>query len=125
MFSGSHIRTLLIAGVFCLSGCAAKQFAATPMTQPNDDTLSCPEIQQQMDANRATAQEFARKDKQVEQGNVAKNVGGVVPGLGLLLVASTDLSNEEQVKVRAMIDRNEQLTYLAKRKGCANDESDR
>jgi hypothetical protein len=93
------------------------------MTQSGDDTLSCPEIKQQMEANRATAEEFARKDKQVEQGNVAKNVGGVLPGVGLLLVASTDLSNEEQVKVRAMIDRNEQLTYLAKRKGCTDDTS--
>jgi hypothetical protein len=117
----SHIKSLLVGSALLLSSCAAKQFAATPMAQPGDAALSCPELKQQISANRATAEEFARKDKQVEQGNVAKNVGGIVPGVGLLLVASTDLSNEEQVKVRAMIDRNEQLTYLAKRKGCMDD----
>ena len=93
------------------------------MTQPGDDTLSCPEIKQQIAANDMAAGEFARQDKKVEQGNVAKNVGGVLPGIGLLLIASTDMSNEEQVKARAMIDRNEQLMYLAKRKGCTDDTS--
>jgi hypothetical protein len=36
----------------------------------------------------------------------------------LALVASTDLSNEEQVKARALADRIERLQYLAKQKGC-------
>jgi hypothetical protein len=88
------------------------------MTQAGDEGLDCAALQQQIAANNQAAAELLHKDKQVEQANVAKNVGGVIPGLGLLLVASTDLSNEEQIKARALIDRDEQLKYLAARKGC-------
>jgi len=90
------------------------------MTQEGDDTLACPEITRQIAANREAATAWLRKDNQVEQENIAKNVGGVIPVLGLLLVESTDLSNAEQVQARALIDRDEQLTYLAKRNGCNN-----
>jgi hypothetical protein len=101
-----------------LSGCAAKNFAAIPMTQPGDDALSCPEIKQQIDGNTAQEEVFLRKDKGVEQENVAKNVGGVLPGIGLVLIGSTNLSNEEQVEARSLVDRNERLSYLSKSREC-------
>lgn len=101
-----------------LCGCAARTFKAVPMAQPGDEQLTCPEIQKQIADNTKAAADFMRKDKKVENDNVAKNVGGVIPGLGIFLVASTDLSNEEQVQGRAILDRNERLTYLAKQKGC-------
>jgi hypothetical protein len=37
-----------------------------------------------------------------------------------LLVLSTDLSNQEQIMARALIDRDEQLRFLAKRKQCTS-----
>ena len=37
---------------------------------------------------------------------------------GILVAATTDLSNQDQVKARALADRNERLAYLAKQKGC-------
>lgn len=88
------------------------------MSQPGDENIDCPELKQQIADNRAAAAKYVRKDKQVENGNTAKTLGGAIPGLGILLVASMDLSNEEQVKARALIDRDERLTSLAKRKGC-------
>jgi hypothetical protein len=88
------------------------------MAQPGDEDLSCSSLTREIAANRGAATDFLRKDKQVENENIAKNVGGVIPGLGLLLIASTDLSNEEQIKARALIDRDERLNYLAKQKGC-------
>jgi len=88
------------------------------MVQSGDEQLCCPELQREMADNRAGIDRLLQKDKQVEQENVAKGVGGALPGVGLLLVGSTDLSNEEQVKARALGDRNERLSYLAKQKGC-------
>ena len=113
-------RRLCCAVICCalLWGCAAKTVTPVSMVQPGDDQLTCAELDKQIADNLKAAEDFMRKDKQTENANVAKNVGGVIPGLGLLLIASTDLSNEEQIKGRAILDRNERLTYLSKQKGC-------
>lgn len=87
------------------------------MAQVGDDDLGCPALKQQIAANSAAMDQLLRKDKQVEQENVVKNVAGAML-VGPLAMGSTDLSNEEQVKARALADRNEHLIYLAKRKGC-------
>jgi len=88
------------------------------MSQPGDTTLSCDVLNAQIAANTASEAAYEKKDKQVENGNIAKGVGSAAPFVGPIIAASTDLSNEEQVKARALADRNEQLTYLAKHKGC-------
>ena len=49
-------------------------------------------------------------------GNVAKGLGSAIPYLGLLIAGSTDLSNEEQIEARALIDRDERLQYLSQRR---------
>jgi hypothetical protein len=100
-----------------LSGCAAKQFAAMPMVQPGDDALSCEQIKQQITDNGAAEARFEKEDKQVAGGNVAKVVAGGAL-VGPLAAGTIDLSNEEQVKARALADRNEHLAYLGKQKGC-------
>lgn len=88
------------------------------MVQAGDAKLTCVEIDGQLGANQAAAREFLKKDKQVEQGNTAKNIGSAIPMVGVFLLASTDLSNSEQIKARALMDRDEQLRYLKKQKGC-------
>ena len=88
------------------------------MTQPGDENLDCPTLKQQIEANRVAAEDFVRKDKQVEDQNTAKVVGGAIPFIGILIASSTDLSNEEQIKGRALVDRDEELTFLARQKGC-------
>jgi hypothetical protein len=108
-----------VAFALCLCGCAAKQVTPVQMTQPGDAQLDCPALKQQIAANQAAAEDFIRKDKQVENENIARGVGSAIPVFGILLAMSYDLSNEEQVKARALADRNEELTYLAKQKGCA------
>jgi hypothetical protein len=106
---------LFAAAALCLCGCAARNVTPVAMEQPGDDQLSCPEIAAQLKTDRQDEAEFARKDREVAQTNVAKNVAAVVvPGLGL----TTDLSNVEQVKARSLADRIDHLTYLAKTKGC-------
>ncbi|HWY61475.1 MAG TPA: hypothetical protein VNW15_06215 [Rhizomicrobium sp.] len=111
-------RLPFVVVVACLYGCAAKQVTPVQMTQSGDEQLDCPALKQQIAANQAAAVEFIRKDKQVENANVARGVGSAIPVFGILLAMSYDLSNEEQVKARALADRNEELTYLAKRRGC-------
>jgi hypothetical protein len=89
------------------------------MTQVGDDQLSCPMVIEQIKANQSAAAEFLRRNKLVEGENTAKVVvGGLLAPIGLLLAASADMSNEDQVKARSLIDRNERLVFLAKSKGC-------
>jgi hypothetical protein len=111
-------RGLLIALALSLCSCATHEVTPVAMVQPGDDALSCAGVKQQIADDRTAQAEYQRKDKQVEAGNVAKNVGAVIPFVGIALVASTDLSNEEQVKARALADRIERLDYLSKQKGC-------
>jgi hypothetical protein len=109
---------LPLIGAFFLGGCAAQTVTPVAMVQPGDDQLGCRAIIEQLKANRADADEFLRKNKQVEQDNTAKIVVGSVLPVGLLLMASVDLSNSEQIKARAIIDRNQQLEFMAKQRGC-------
>jgi hypothetical protein len=108
----------LLAGCACLSGCAARNVVPIQMAQPGDEGLDCAALARELAANEASAARFIHQDKKVEQANTARNVGSVIPGVGLLLVLSTDLSNEEQIKARALVDRDERLRFLVKRKQC-------
>jgi len=88
------------------------------MSRPGDEAMSCDAIKQEILANNTAADAFLRKDKRVEAGNTAKTIASAIPYVGILIAASNDLSNEEQVRARALADRNEQLGFLAKQKGC-------
>jgi hypothetical protein len=110
--------TAAITLACALTACASRQVTSIAMAQPGDEQLDCSALSTEIKNNDAEEARLQHQDKQVEQQNVAKNVAGVVPGVGILAVASTDLSNEEQVKARALADRNERLSYLAKQKGC-------
>jgi len=118
MHLGLLLRGFLLCGVLCLWACAARDVTPVSMTEAGDETLDCPALQQQIAENEAAARAFLVKDKQVERANTAKVVASAIPYLGILIAASTDMSNEERVKARALVDRNEWLTLLAKRKGC-------
>lgn len=110
---------LLVAALVCLCGCAAREVVPVAMAQPGDDALDCAALKRQIADNAAAEAVYVRKDKQVENANIAKGVGSAIPYVGLLIGASSDLSNEEQVKARALADRNERLAYLAKQKRCS------
>lgn len=99
----------------CLAACAAPARQVTPiaMSQPGDEQLTCAHLNGQIDANAAAATGLLRKDEQVKTGNVVKLVFGIV-GTSMM-----DWSDEEKVKARSMIDRNERLTELHRAKGCS------
>ncbi len=112
---GSVRALSLIAGLLALSACAARPVTPIAMAQPGDDQLGCAELIRQKQANQRSVDELLRKDKDVETGNAVK---AVVLG-GLLGTAMMDLSNDEQVRARSLIDRNERLGLLARMKGCS------
>lgn len=116
---GNSFRSHIAVCTIFLCSCTPKPVTPVSMVQSGDEQLSCSELNQQVTANVAAVDQLLREDKAVENGNIAKNVGGVIPGLGLLLIASTDLSNAEQIKARAIIDRNERLNFLMTKRGCA------
>jgi hypothetical protein len=103
-----------------LLGCAAANVTPVRISQPGDENLSCEVLQQEIAKNAAAAEEFVRNDKRVQNTNVAKGVGSAIPAIGILLIGSTDLSNKEQIQGRALVDRDERLTYLSKQKHCTS-----
>jgi hypothetical protein len=100
-----------------LASCAARQVTPIEMTQPTDDRLTCPEIDQEMKSNQAAAAELLEKNKEVDQANAAKVVASVV--LSGWFALTVDLSKEEQVKMRALADRNEALALLKAKRRCS------
>ena len=108
--SKARVRLPLLAAMCCLGACAAREVTPVAMSQAGDEQLSCAELDKQRAANVQDIDELLKQDKAVERTNV---VAGVLP-LPMLM----DFSNEEQVKARALLDRNERLNYLIKSKGC-------
>jgi len=107
-----------VAGALWLCACAPKMITPVRMSQPGDETLTCAQIHQQSVDNQYAARNFLKQDKTVESANTAKVIGSALPYIGILILASGDLSNEEQIRARALIDRDDQLTFLAKQKNC-------
>lgn len=101
-----------------MSACAAANVQPVHMVQAGDEALGCDALKQEITKNSAAAQKFIERDHQVSQANTAKVVGSAIPYIGLLVLASSDLSNKEQVEARALIDRDEHLEFLSKQKNC-------
>lgn len=114
----SAVRLSALAALaLCLASCAARQVTPVSMTQPTDDRLTCSEIDQEMKSNQAAAAELLQKNKEVDQANAAKVAASVL--LSGWFALTVDLSNEEQIKMRALADRNEALALLKAKKRCA------
>jgi hypothetical protein len=103
-----------------LAGCAAADVTSIKMSQPGDENLSCEAINEQLASNSAAAQKFLAQDRKVANTNIVKGVGAAIPWVGPLVMASADLSNKEQVEARALIDRDERLEFLSKKKNCSS-----
>lgn len=117
--TGTDRSALRLCGLLLvplLWGCAARDVTPISMTQPGDDGLSCGEIRRQISANQDEAAVLLEKNQSVDRLNAAKVVGSIV--LSGWIALSIDLSREEQIKMRALADRNENLAHLAVKKGC-------
>ena len=119
IFSGSAVVRLAAVAALALplANCAARQVTPVAMTQPTDDRMTCPEIDQEMKSNQAAGAELLQKNAEVDQANAAKVAASIV--LSGWFALTVDLSHEEQIKMRALADRNEALAALKTKKRCA------
>ncbi len=101
---------LAVSVVAALAGCGTRKVAPTAMTRDGDETMTCAALVLEIKANREAAAAHFLRDKQVENANAVF----VILGPSFLV----DLSNEEQIKARSLVDRNDRLVLLGRSKGC-------
>lgn len=119
-FLRRQLRSAVLLGcLVLLCSCAAREVTPVRITQSGDEALPCTQLQRQIADNQTEEAKLLVKDKEVERDNVVKTVGAAILYVGIAIAAQTDLSNEQQVKARALADRDEWLRILVKRKGCA------
>jgi hypothetical protein len=113
------IRKLAAGGLLVLpllAGCAARHVDPEPMRRPGDESLTCAQLDQQIAADTEQATALEQADHQLENRNIA---AGVAMGLiGIPAAFMMDLSREEQIRYRSMLDRIETLRYLKDQKTC-------
>ena len=109
--SNEYIRIAVLAfAVLLLAACAARHVTPVAMSQPADAALDCPALEREIDATARQAAEMARLDRELEQRNV---VGAILFG-----APAVDLTREEQIQYRALVDRTRYLTQLKAQKSC-------
>lgn len=99
-----------------LAACAARPANPVPLSRPGDEALSCEDMAREMERNRKAATGLAGAEDDVVSGNIAAGVVGVA--LFWPALFAMDLSNAEQIELRALNDRNDALRRRAARKGC-------
>jgi len=85
------------------------------MSEPGDEALSCAQLDEKIHQNQQEALKFASRAKGVEADNDTYKIATVFVSLAVIGV---DLSKEDQIKARALRDRNEYLLYLRGEKKC-------
>ena len=106
-----------IALVGLVAACGARASNPVAISQPGDKSLTCEQIAVQVKANNDLAVKKAGGDQAtIDQNAAAVAVGTILFWPAMLAV---DLSNAEQIELRALHDRNKSLERLYKKKDCA------
>ncbi len=109
--------TALVAALCLLAACqTTRQARPVAIAQPGDDALACSEIATIQASNRLEAARLAKLDEGVAIGNafaVTLSRAWFWPA-----VFGVDLSDAEEIEVRALHDRNRRLEEIARAKGC-------
>ena len=103
------MRRVYLAAVFVLSACAGRTPDPVPLSDPNDEVLSCQDMEKEMEENRRAAMHLAGVVDEVESRNM-------VAAFGLPFIA--DLSDADRIEMRALVDRNRYLNLLHNSKDC-------
>ena len=110
-----RIITILVLTA-TLVACQTRQAQLVPLSQPGDASLKCAEIIGLMADNRAKAAKLAKIDEGIAAGNTI--AVAVSRTLFWPAVLAVDLSDVEQIEMRSLVDRNQRLGEIAKKKGC-------
>jgi len=102
-----------LVAVMCmlaLGACAGRSAQPVSMMQPYDNSLSCEQIQAEIQSNESKARQLTDENNSAHNANIA--VGAV--GLFLFWPAlfALDLSDSERVEIQALHDRNMHLASL-------------
>ncbi len=98
-----------------LTACTVRESNPVPISQPGDAALRCSEIRDQVTMNNASMEVLAAKDASIKLNN---NVALGLSFLALPAVFAVDGSKVEQIEVRALNDRNQNLKRIFAKKGC-------
>lgn len=101
-----------------LTACAARVVTPVAISQPSDASLTCDALDTARRDNALRAAEMLKRDQEVDSANTGKMIAAVV--FSGLIAMSLDLSREEQIVMRSLLDRNARLDDLARAKGCAS-----
>ena len=98
------------------AACAARPSNPVAISQPGDAQMSCEQLVAERTSNRRKAAALAGADEDVVTGNVAAGVASAL--VFWPAVFAMDLSNAEQIELRALQDRDRTLEGLQKQKNC-------
>ena len=114
---GMFRTTVILVGMAAiLAGCGARSSNPVAISQPGDKDLTCAQIEEQVRTNNALAiQKAGGNEATVNQNAAAVAVGVLVFWPAMLAM---DLSNSEQIELRALQDRNRSLERLYRNKDC-------
>lgn len=107
------LRLVILIGI---AACAARTSNPVAISQPGDTDLTCQQLAEKRKSNRTKAIALAGADRDVESGNVAAGVVSAV--IFWPAMFAMDLSNAEQIELRALQDRDRRLADLEKKRGC-------
>lgn len=113
-------KTMVMAGALSatmlLAGCGGRDARPVAVAQPTDSMLSCPLLMAEISGNNSRAVSLLDEKKDAENSNVAIGVAGALlfwPALFFM-----DLSDTEEIEMRALRDRNNYLAQLALAQDC-------
>ncbi len=107
---------VLVGIAAAMSACGARSSNPVAISQPGDKDLTCEQIAGQVQANNTLAVEKAGGKQEVANQNAAAVAVGVLVFWPAML--AMDLSNSEQIELRALQDRNRSLERLYRGKDC-------
>lgn len=99
-----------LAAALLMAGCAARPVLPIALSQPGDAEMTCAALEREIEATAARAAEMARLDRDLERRNV---VGAILFG-----APAIDLTREEQIQYRALVDRTRHLSQMKARRPC-------
>jgi hypothetical protein len=107
---------LAAAGTMLLAGCAGRPAAPVAVSQADDPDKSCHQLLQEVNYNQYRMARLVRESNHVKAGN-ADVAGGDAFFFPPVLVAY-DKGKAQSIELKALQDRNANLTKLAVDKGC-------
>src|SRR3569833_634424 len=116
MLTYSALTLATIALTALLAGCAGRAAAPVALNQPSDPDKSCNDLLKEINYNQYLMAREVRESNHVKAGN-ADYIGGV--SIFMPLYATFyDKGKAQQIELKALQDRNANLTKLAVDKDC-------